>query len=210
MKYTLEELKTLIEGGNKAAVDEFLYKAIEKTDVALVQAVNKDVKSVIDSEKDVHQSKALETWKTNHLDALVDAEVQKRNPDKTPEQIEIEKLKQQIAASDAKSLRKELEATALQKLNAEKAVVPDKIFAKLIGEDEATTLEMVQVYLDAAQEIRSAAIESVYDQNGGNPDRSGSTSRRNNGGKDEDFARDLAKDQTNDGAAEKAAAHWFK
>lgn len=210
MKYTLEELKTLIEGGNKAAVDEFLYKAIEKTDVALVQAVNKDVKSVIDSEKDVHHSKALETWKTNHLDALVDAEVQKRNPDKTPEQIEIEKLKQQIAASDAKSLRKELEATALQKLNAEKAVVPDKIFAKLIGEDEATTLEMVQVYLDAAQEIRSAAIESVYDQNSGNPDRSGGASERNNGGKGEDFARDLAKDQTNDGAAEKAAAHWFK
>ena len=104
MKITLEQIRTLVEGGDQAALESYIKSGLEKSDIPSVLETNKEIKSYFDAEKDTHHNKALETWKSNHLQALIDEEVKKRNPGKTPEQIEIEKLRKQI--EDAENARK--------------------------------------------------------------------------------------------------------
>ncbi|MCG3017519.1 DUF4355 domain-containing protein, partial [Escherichia coli] len=53
-------------------------------------------KKLIQPKLDAHFTKSLETWKQNNLEKLVEDEVNKRNPQKTPEQIEVEKLRKEI------------------------------------------------------------------------------------------------------------------
>lgn len=58
---------------------------------------DKAFKSFIDSEKDTHANKALETWKTNNLPTLINDEVLKATgKKKTPEQIKIEELERKF------------------------------------------------------------------------------------------------------------------
>lgn len=58
---------------------------------------DKAFKSFIDSEKDTHANKALETWKTNNLPTLINDEVLKATgKKKTPEQLKIEELEKKF------------------------------------------------------------------------------------------------------------------
>lgn len=58
---------------------------------------DKAFKSFIDSEKDTHANKALETWKTNNLPTLINDEVLKATgKKKTPEQLKIEELERKF------------------------------------------------------------------------------------------------------------------
>lgn len=170
MKYEIEELKELIESGDKASIDTYLYKAIEKEDVALVQKINADVRSAIDSEKDTHANKHLETWKANHLDTLVEEEVKKRNPEKTPEQIEIEKLRAEIAAERKEREREALKTSALETLTKES--LPTDLLEKLIGDDADTTTSNVELFKSVVEKVKQSTLDSVYGENGGTPERS--------------------------------------
>lgn len=170
MKYEIEELKELIESGDKASIDTYLYKAIEKEDVALVQKINTDVRSAIDSEKDTHANKHLETWKANHLDTLVEEEVKKRNPEKTPEQIEIEKLRAEIAAERKEREREALKTSALETLTKES--LPTDLLEKLIGDDADTTTSNVELFKSVVEKVKQSTLDSVYGENGGTPERS--------------------------------------
>lgn len=170
MKYEIEKLKELVESGDKASIDTYLYKAIEKEDVALVQKVNTDVRSAIDSEKDTHANKHLETWKANHLDMLVEEEVKKRNPEKTPEQIEIEKLRAEIAAERKEREREALKTSALETLTKES--LPTDLLEKLIGDDADTTTSNVELFKSVVEKVKQSTLDSVYGENGGTPERS--------------------------------------
>lgn len=170
MKYEIEKLKELIESGDKASIDTYLYKAIEKDDVALVQKINTDVRSAIDSEKDTHANKHLETWKANHLDTLVEEEVKKRNPEKTPEQIEIEKLRAEIAAERKEREREALKTSALETLTKES--LPTDLLEKLIGDDADTTTSNVELFKSVVEKVKQSTLDSVYGENGGTPERS--------------------------------------
>jgi hypothetical protein len=58
---------------------------------------DKTFKSFMDSEKDTHANKHLETWKTNNLQTLINDEVLKATgKKKTPEQIKIEELEKKF------------------------------------------------------------------------------------------------------------------
>lgn len=58
---------------------------------------DKDFKSFMDSEKDTHANKHLETWKTNNLQTLINDEVLKATgKKKTPEQLKIEELEKKF------------------------------------------------------------------------------------------------------------------
>ncbi|WP_195238660.1 DUF4355 domain-containing protein [Romboutsia sp. 1001285H_161024_C4] len=107
---TKSELLNLIDNlGDDADIDEvvsprFLNMEVIKEYVSS----NKDAKSWFDSEKDIHATKYNETWKKNHLDKLIEDEMKKRNPNKTPEQLEIEKLKLEIETDRAARKKAEL------------------------------------------------------------------------------------------------------
>ena len=72
---------------------------------------NKDFTSFMDSEKDKHSQKSLETWKTNNLQTLINDEVLKATgKKKTPEQIKMEELEKSL--NEEKTIRLQTENTS--------------------------------------------------------------------------------------------------
>lgn len=174
LKIDIEQLKTLVESGDKAALESHIYKALEKEDVALVQSVNADVRSVIDAEKDRHHSKALDTWKANNLDTLVDAEVKKLNPDKSPAEIELEKLKKQFEDSE-KARNREKQMNQAIKTATDKGLPIDLLDYFVSDDEEKTTAnlsKLEEVYNKAVQ----ASVDGKFKESGRDVNSGGSGS----------------------------------
>ncbi len=94
-------------------------------------------KSFMDSEKDKHLSKGLETYKTNNLGKLVDEEVKKRFPEADPRDTEIAKLKQQFEQMQKDATHKDLTNSALK--IAQERKLPTSLIDFMIGSDQDTT-----------------------------------------------------------------------
>ncbi|MEG1314067.1 MAG: DUF4355 domain-containing protein [Bacilli bacterium] len=103
---------------------------------------DKDFKAFIDSEKDKHSSKSLETWKTNNLEKLLDDEVKKRFPQADPKDTELAKLKAEIEKMQKESLRKDLTNKAIKIATDKK--LPVELIDYLIGEDEEITTKNIE------------------------------------------------------------------
>ena len=174
MKLDLEQLKTLIESGDKTTLESYIYKALEKEDVALVQAVNADVRSVIDAEKDKHHNKALETWKSNNLEMLIEAEVKKRNPDKTPEQIELEKLRKEIEDERNARNREKLMNEAIKQ--ATEKGLPVDVLDFFIGDDEDTTMSNLSKLEEAFNKAVLSQVDNKFKDNGRSIEKPGNIS----------------------------------
>ncbi|MFT8351307.1 DUF4355 domain-containing protein [Clostridium saccharoperbutylacetonicum] len=72
---------------------------------------NKDFTSFMDSERDKHSQKSLETWKTNNLQTLINDEVLKATgKKKTPEQTKMEELEKSL--NEEKTARLQTENTS--------------------------------------------------------------------------------------------------
>lgn len=189
MKLDLEQLKTLAESGDTASVEAYIFKAFEKEDVALVQSVNADVRSAIDGEKDKHHNKALETWKGNNLETLIETEIKKRNPDKTPEQVELEKLRKEIEGERNARNREALKNKALE-VASEKGL-PKGVLDFFIAEDEEGTLANLTALETELTTAIKAGIDARFKENGRNP-----LSGSNGQGKTEgEFGKSLATEQ---------------
>lgn len=105
-------------------------------------ANDKDFKAFMDSEKDKHSTKSLETWKTNNLQKLIDDAVTKANPQETPEQKRIRELEARIEASEKDSLKKDLTNRALKTLTEKK--LPTDLVNFIVGADEDTTTKNLE------------------------------------------------------------------
>ena len=76
---------------------ESTFKTEPTLDVFKAKLNENEFKSYMDSEKDTHANKSLETWKTNNLQTLINDEVLKATgKKKTPEQIKIEELEKKF------------------------------------------------------------------------------------------------------------------
>lgn len=144
-----KELLKLIENiDDEGSIDEVL----SKSDFAksLLQSgltlnafkekikTDKEFKSFMDSENDKHHSKALETWKSNNLQTLINDEVLKATgKKKTPEQLKIEELEKNFNEQKAKAERAEKIAKYKDVL-AEKKIPGEMIDYFLTDDDETT------------------------------------------------------------------------
>ncbi|MFA6809315.1 MAG: DUF4355 domain-containing protein [Eubacteriales bacterium] len=142
------ELTKLIESlGDDAEVDETisksdLGKALVSSGLTLdafKEKVESDsnFKSFLDSEKDKHATKSLETWKTNNLQKMVDEEYKKQHPEADPKDTEIAKLKKQFEDMQKESLKKDLTNKALKAMTEKK--LPADLVNFIVGSDEDTT-----------------------------------------------------------------------
>lgn len=164
MKVNFEELKTLIEAGDEKAFSQHIYNSMEKGDLSAAVTANTSVKSDLDSEKDKHHNTALETWKSNNLDTFVEAEIKKRNPDKTPAEIELETLRKQFEDSEKARAREKLMNEAIKQAN-EKGLPIDLLDFFVSEDEEKTTANLAkleEVYNKAVQ----ASVESKFKDNG--------------------------------------------
>jgi len=151
------ELLKLIENiGDEDSVDEVLsesdfVKALKNSGLTLEAFKGKltdpDFKSFLDSAKDTHFNSALDTWKSNNLDKIVQAEMLKKNPNKTPEQLQIEDLTRKF--EEEQQQRKISEQKSKLKDELRDQEVDPRIIDLLISNDETVTKANIDLYLDA-------------------------------------------------------------
>ncbi|AUM92688.1 DUF4355 domain-containing protein [Clostridium botulinum] len=98
---------------------------------------DKDFKSFIDSLKDTHLNKGLETWKQNNLQSLIDDKIKELYPEEDPKDTELVKLKQEMENMKREKIKEQLTNKAL-KIATEKGL-PTDLVDYFIGQDEETT-----------------------------------------------------------------------
>ena len=205
MKINFEELKTLVEAGDEKAFTQHIFNSLEKGDVSAAVALNASIKSELDSEKDKHHSTALETWKANNLEGLVEAEVKKLNPDKSPAELELEKLRKQFEDSEKARTREILKNKALE-VASEKGL-PKGVLDFFIADNEENTLANLTTLETEVQAAIQAGVDAKFKANGRNP-LGGSGGSKDNAG---EFGKELAKgSNTNNTALSEAQKSYFE
>ena len=111
---------------------------------------------------DKQSAKGLETWKSNNLAALIDAEVKKRFPDADPKDVELSEMKAKLEALEKEAARKELLIKA-QAVATEKKL-PVSLISYFIGEDEKATNKNIDVLEKAFTEALSASVDDRLKQ----------------------------------------------
>jgi len=130
-----------------------VFKGLINTDTGL--------KSFMDSEKDIHTSKSLDTWKANNLDKIYQERFTKENPGTTPAELKYQELENKFNAAEKGRLKETLTNKAFKLLNDKKLTGFSELIDKLIGEDENTTnlnINSLSTMLTAHDEALKAEI----------------------------------------------------
>lgn len=203
MKLDLEQLKTLIDGGDKVAVETYVKTAIEKTDMDALVSINSDVRSYVDSAKDKHHETALQTYKEKEVPKLIDAAVKEatKGAELTDDQKRIAALEQQVAESQAKEaqalLRAELTPLATE------AKIPTKVLDLIVqaGDDAKDLFEAVKAEQESTLK---ALVDDTFKGAGRQPGADGG-----GGGTTGSFGEELAKTTNAQQASIEAQSHYF-
>ena len=153
---TLQELKTFLESADGKTEEVTAYlRGLFPADLKAAQAFAETAegKSWLDSVKDKHLQKGLETWKANNLETLLEAEVKKLFPEKDPKEIEVEKLKSEITTMKTEKQREALQNKAMR-LAGEKGL-PLELVSFFVGESEEAT----QQNLGKLEETFASAVQ---------------------------------------------------
>lgn len=154
---TNEELQSYLQGLNSISVE-----GIEQ----YIQS-DKDAKSWFDSTVDKRSTKSLETWKTNHLESLLDVEIKKRFPAKDEKEIEMEKLRAEVENMKLEKQRERLTSQAI-KIASEKKL-PLQLVDFFIGADESTTTANLTAFEQSIQMAVQQQVEQRLKGDGYTP-----------------------------------------
>lgn len=113
---------------------------------------------------DQNFTKGLNTWKEKNLDKLIEDEVKKRNPEKTPEQLELDKLRKEIE-DERKARNRETLVNKALKVAKEKNL-PDGIIDFFIAEDEENTLANLTKLEEEYSKAVQSSVESKFKEHG--------------------------------------------
>ena len=160
-----KELNELLNGVEEDGVIDDILKGTDlyKSSLSLdnfkpLIGTDKDITSFVDSVKDTHLSKGIETWKANNLNKMIDAEVLKRTgKNETPEQKEIRELKERLDKADKNTQKANMIAKYKDTL-AEKKLNP-KLMDFLINDDE----EVLKANIDIIANIISENAKVLRD-----------------------------------------------
>lgn len=171
----LEEVKQFLESeeGRTEEVGKLLSSYVPITKEKMQEYVEKepDAKAWIDSVKDKHLQKGLETWKSNHLETMINDEIKKRFPEKSEQELEVERLKSEI---NKMKLEKEKETLTNKTMQiASERNLPIELAGFFIGESEESTLKNLTVLESAFQGSVQKALEERLKTNGYTPPKAG-------------------------------------
>ncbi|MBC2456588.1 DUF4355 domain-containing protein [Clostridium beijerinckii] len=160
-----EDVKTYLQDLNKVNVE-----GIEK-----YVTEDEEGKKWVDSIKDKHFNKALDTWKTNNLTKLIDDEVKKKFPSKDEKDIEVENLKVEIEKMKQEKIHEALTSKAI-KIASDKSL-PLNLVDFFIAQDEEATVNNLKVLEESFNKEVQKAVEKRLKNEGYNPpkDTSGNT-----------------------------------
>lgn len=143
-----EDLKAYLQGLNPLTVDG-MQKYLKE---------NEDAKRWLDSEKDKHFNKGLETWMQKTFPSKLDEEIKKRYPDEDPKETELKNMKAEIEKMKADSLRKENTNKALK--IAQEKKLPVDLIDYFIADTEENTIKN----LDSLEKVFSSHVETVVNE----------------------------------------------
>lgn len=163
---TLEEIKAWLEA-NKGNSDVQAY--LGELSTPTVEGVEGFLDTpeglkVLQPRLDANFTKGLNTWKEKNLDKLVDEEVRKRNPAKTPEQIELENLRQELENQRNEAKREKLMNAAMKQ--ATEKGLPTSILQFLLGEDEESTLKNLSLFETDFEAAKQKAVDEKFKAGG--------------------------------------------
>ena len=167
---TFEEVKQFIEGNKEnQEVQSYLQGLNPMSVEGMERFVNEngDGKRWLDSLKDKHLNKGLETWKANNLEKVVDEEIKKRFPAKDDKEIEVEKLRAEVEKMKQEKLRESLTNKAIKIADDKK--LPLSLVDFFIGADEGATLNNLKVLEDTYNSSVQKAVEQRLKGEGYNP-----------------------------------------
>ena len=130
-------------------------------------ATNKDFKSYMDSEKDKYNAKALETWKANNLEKLIDEKVKELHPEEDPKDTELAKLKREMENMKKEKTKEQLTNKAL-KIATEKDL-PTDLVDYFIGQDEESTNKNLETLEKVFTEKLQATVKERLKDNSYTP-----------------------------------------
>lgn len=143
-----EEVKAYLEGLKKVSVQE----------VQQMLAENDELKRWLDSEKDRHFTKGLETFKQKTMPKLIDEEIKKRFPEADPKDLKLKELEAKIQQMEQEKLREALKNKALTLATEKK--LPIQLIDFLIGQDEETTLQNLSTF----EEVLTSHLQTLVDE----------------------------------------------
>ncbi|MEC1600712.1 DUF4355 domain-containing protein [Bacillus halotolerans] len=163
---TLEEVKKFLEENKeneevKAFVGELSAVSADKVEGFLE---TEEGKRLIQPRLDSHFTKGLDTWKTNNLDALVDAKVKELYPEETEEQKRIRKLEKELEDQRTAAQREKLLNKAVS--YASEKQLPADVVEFFIGEDEESTMKNLGAFEEKYNAALQKAIETKFQENG--------------------------------------------
>lgn len=181
-KITLADIKNFLNENKdkddvKAYLGELSALTAERVEGFLDTA---EGRKLLQPRLDQNFTKGLNTWKEKNLDKLVEDEVKKRNPDKTPEQLELEKLRKEIEDERKARNRETLVNKALKVADEKK--LPKGIIDYFIADDEENTLSNLTKLEEEYSKAVQAAVDSKFKESGRKIDNS--TGGNNIGGID--------------------------
>ncbi|MGW9529634.1 DUF4355 domain-containing protein [Paenibacillus terrae] len=152
-----EEWQTYLQGLNPYSVE-----GIEQ----YIQS-NQQAKSWFDSTVDKRSAKSLETWKANHLEDLLNAEIKKRFPTKDEKDIEVEKLRAEVENMKLEKQRERLTNQAIKIASEKKLPLPLVDF--FIGADEDATTANLAMLEQSLQMATQQQVEQWLKGDGYTP-----------------------------------------
>lgn len=163
-----KDLLKLIENiEDEASVDEVLSKSDFAKSLlqsgltlnAFKEKMNEpEFKSFLDSIKDKHFEKALETWKSNNLQIIINDEVLKATgKKKTPEQLKIEELEKKMLESEAKAKKAERIAKYKDVLAEKK--IPMEMIEYFLTDDDETTMTRIDNFKTFVDDIVNTSVK---------------------------------------------------
>ncbi|HEY5524847.1 MAG TPA: DUF4355 domain-containing protein [Clostridium sp.] len=112
---------------------------------------------------DTRVGKGIETFKTNNLQKLIDAEMLKKNPALTPEQLQIQELKQKFA--DMEKSKTKVEQMSKYKDILQQKKIPSNMVDFLLNDDEETTNANIAIFEDSMKSYIEEAIKAKFGSN---------------------------------------------
>ena len=129
----------------------------------------------LQSEKDRHFSKSLETWKENNLSTIVEEEIKKRYPEGTEEQRQLRELKTQLEQLQRERQREAIRNQAYKQAN-EKGL-PLELLDFFVADDEEKTIANLEVFEKVWNAAVQAQVNQTFKANGREPHRSSEPSQ---------------------------------
>ena len=164
----VKEIKQFIEENkDNAEVVELVNSfKVEPTLEVFKEKVTTDpeFKSFMDSEKDKHHSKALDTWKTNNLDIIVDEKVKTLYPQDDPKDLEMKRLRQEMEDIKNNATRERMTNLALKKAN--ELNIPTELVDFFVASDEDKTLENIERFSKTYTEGIQSTVKAKLQGNG--------------------------------------------